>query len=133
MKTKICLDCGSELKTEIETLEIEIAQINNRTNELDYYDKTIDTLLEYYNPSTKQKQEINTISYNDIFKQKTLSSNGTDKSKLYDKYMKIVHNTTTRKTKNSHTIKLCQKCKIEKKKGAHEKKDPFLFVIILYA
>jgi hypothetical protein len=104
----------AELKSEIENLEIEIAQINNRTNELDYYDKTIDTLLEYYNPSTKQKQEMNTISYNDIFKQKALLSNGTDKSKLYDKYMKIVHNTTTRKTKNSHTIKLCQKCKIEK-------------------
>lgn len=107
----------AELKTEYENLEIEIAQLENRTNELDYFDKTIDTLLEYYNPTSKQKlsQETNIINFTDIFKQKNIAnSSGTDKSKLYDKYMKLVHNTNTRKTKNVHVIKICPKCKIEK-------------------
>jgi len=106
----------ADLKNELENLQIEIEHIKNRTDELDYYDKTIDTLLEYYNPVGKPKQivENNVINFNDIFKQKNISILGTDKSKLYDKYMKIVHNTNTRKIKNSHVAKICQKCKIEK-------------------
>ena len=114
--TQKIISLKAELKTECENLEVEIAQLKNRTDEMDYYDKTIDTLLEYYNPSNKPKQttETNVINFNDIFKQKNISTSGTDKSKLYDKYMKLVHNTNTRKTKNSHIVKMCNKCKIEK-------------------
>lgn len=114
--TQDIITLKAELKTELENLETEIAQLKNRTDEMDYYDKTIDTLLEYYNPTSKPKQttDTNIINFNDIFKPKNISTTGTDKSKLYDKYMKLVHNTNTRKTKNSYIVKTCIKCKIEK-------------------
>jgi len=106
----------SNLKNEYEHLQIEITQLENRTNELDYFDKTIDTLLEYYAPTddNKKSQETNIINFTDIFKQKNVSTTIIDKSKLYDKYMKLVYNTNTRKTKNTQLIKICNKCKIEK-------------------
>ncbi len=104
------------LKNDIEELEMEINELENRTNELDYYEDTIDILLEYYNPKTKlpNTSEQTIININDIFKKKDVESNITDKSKLYDKYMKVVHNVNTRKVKNTHIVKICQKCKIEK-------------------
>jgi hypothetical protein len=107
------------INTNISNLEKDINDMNNKYNELDYYDNTIDILLEYYNSNDNQSKNIintdnNVININDIFKKKTIISSGTDKSKLYDKYMKIVHNTNTHKIKNTYTVKLCNKCKIEK-------------------
>ena len=104
------------IKNEIETIIIEINQLENRSKELEYYDETIDILLEYYNNNNKPKliAETNIININDLFKKKEIISNDTDKSKLYDKYMKVVHNINTRKFKSSHFIKICSKCKIEK-------------------
>jgi hypothetical protein len=67
------------------------------------------------NINDKQKlEDTNVININDLFKKKDVLVNSTDKSKLYDKYMKIVYNINTRKTKNSHIPKICLKCKIEK-------------------
>jgi hypothetical protein len=110
------IDKKANIKNEIENLELEINQLKNRFQELDYYDETMDILLEYYNPNTKNKQQQETVvvNINDLFKKKDIISTNTDKSKLYDKYMKIVHNVNTRKIKNSHMIKICSKCKIEK-------------------
>ncbi len=106
----------ANIKNEIEELEIEINQLNNRHQELDYYENTMDILLEYYNNNNKVKQtnETNIIDINDIFKKKDNVNINTDKSKLYDKYMKVVHNINTRKVKNSYVAKFCSKCKIEK-------------------
>lgn len=106
----------SHVKNQLETLNIEINQLENRQHELDYYDSTIDVLLEYYNSNNIQKSEpeTNIININDLFKKKDIQSGGTDKSKLYDKYMKIVHNVNVKKPKNTHVVKMCIKCKIEK-------------------
>ena len=52
----------------------------------------------------KQTNETNIINFNDIFKQKNIISCGSDKSKLYDKYMKLVYNTNTRKIKKINSI-----------------------------
>jgi uncharacterized Zn finger protein (UPF0148 family) len=110
------IDRKAEVKTEIENLELDINRLENRTNELDYYDETMDILLEYYNPTTKPKQtnDNNVISIKDVFKKKDIDPNAGTKSKLYEKYMKIVHNTNVKKSKNTHTAKICAKCKIEK-------------------
>ena len=105
----------ASIKNEIEELEIEINQLTNRHQELDYYENTMDILLEYYNNNkVKNNNETNVININDLFKKKDNVNINTDKSKLYDKYMKIVHNVNTRKVKNSYVPKMCTKCKIEK-------------------
>jgi uncharacterized Zn finger protein (UPF0148 family) len=57
---------------------------------------------------------MNIININDIFKKKEQIVSSTDKSKLYEKYMKKVYNINTKKTKNTHISKFCNKCKIEK-------------------
>ncbi len=103
------------IRSEIEELEAEINTLENRFDELDYYDNTAEILLEYYSPNVVQQQQQNSITnINDIFKKKDPLVQNTDKSKLYDKYMKVVHNVTTRKVKNTHIPKICTKCKIEK-------------------
>ena len=113
--TQEIIDNKANIKNEIENIEIEINQLENRSKELEYYDNVLDILEEYYNTTTQiPTTDTNIININDIFKKRDTTSNGTDKSKLYDKYMKVVHNVNTRKTKNAHVAKLCTKCKIEK-------------------
>jgi hypothetical protein len=106
------IDKKVQLSLEIENLELEVYQLNTHMNELDYYDSTMDILLQYYNPTNEKTN--NVISINDIFKAKDLSSTNIDKSKLYDKYMKVVYNTNTRKVKNNYQVKMCNVCNIEK-------------------
>lgn len=109
------------IKNELEFLEIDIHQLSNRSQELEYYDDTIDILLEYYsNTNKKQNDETNVININDLFKKKEIMKDETDKSKLYDKYMKIVHNINTRKIKNLHVAKFCFNCGIEKTVHAND-------------
>ena len=115
------------LKDDIESIKFDIDKLKNRTDEINYYEDTIDILLEYYNannPNLYQNQatvpvqtstQVPTIiDINDIFKKKQNVNSSTDKSKLYDKYMKVVHNTNTKKIKNTFTVKNCPKCKVEK-------------------
>ena len=49
-----------------------------------------------------------------IYLKKKNNNESEDKTKLYDKYMKIVHNVNIRKTKNNNIINICDKCKTEK-------------------
>jgi hypothetical protein len=113
--TQNIIDKKLIIKDEIKNIETDINHLENRSKELEYYDNVLDILQEYYNNSYNiPTTETNIISINNLFKKKDNISNGTDKSKLYDKYMKVVHNVNTRKIKNSHIIKLCTKCKIEK-------------------
>jgi hypothetical protein len=115
------------LKNEIESIKFDIDKLKNRTDEINYYEDTIDILLEYYNanntnlyqdqtsvPAQTSTQAPTIIDINDIFKKKQNVNSSTDKSKLYDKYMKVVHNTNTKKIKNTFTVKNCPKCKVEK-------------------
>jgi hypothetical protein len=106
------------LKNEIENLNMEITQLENRTQELEYYDKTMNILLEYYNVNDQSQNITNTdtdlLTINDFFKKKESTNHITDKSKLYNQYMKIVHNNDIKKNKNIYNVKICLKCKIEK-------------------
>ena len=100
-------------QTEANNFKLEINDLqNNVNNEIDYYDDTMDILLDYY--SIKKKQDSNIIDICDIFKKKDTINNNQDKSKLYDKYMKKVYNINTRKNKPQIIPKICNICKIEK-------------------
>lgn len=109
------------LKDDIESIKFDINKLKNRTDEINYYEDTIDILLEYYNANNPNLYQVQApipmstiIDINDIFKKKQNVNSSTDKSKLYDKYMKVVHNTNTKKIKNTFTVKNCSKCKVEK-------------------
>lgn len=110
------IDSKANLKEEIEKMRIAINQLENRSKELDYFDDTLDIIQEYYDSTniSVKPAETNIININDIFKKRENNITSTDKSKLYDKYMKVVFNVNTRKIKNPYTIKICNKCKIEK-------------------
>jgi uncharacterized Zn finger protein (UPF0148 family) len=103
----------SNLKNEIENLDFEIKELDNRNQELNYYNDTLNILLEYYNPN---KINNNIIKINDVFssKKKEIVDNLNDKSKLYEKYMKLTQNINIKKNKPMYNIKICNKCKIEK-------------------
>ena len=103
----------SNLKNDIENLDFEIKELDNRNQELNYYNDTLNILLEYYNPN---KINNNIIKINDIFfsKKKEIVDDFNDKSKLYEKYMKLTHNINIKKNKPMYNIKICCKCKIEK-------------------
>jgi len=109
------INLKSDIKAEIEQLELDIFQMENRLQEMEYYENTMDILIDYYaNDKQKITPDTSVININELFKKKDVNSIGMDKSKLYDKYMKKVHNINTRKVKNSHIPKLCNSCKIEK-------------------
>jgi len=100
---------------EMNNIENEIKELDTRKNELEYYENTMDILLNYYTNTSKTKTDNSTIiDINDLFKKKEIINQTVDKSKLYDKYMKIVHNVNTRKTKNVYIPKICNNCKVEK-------------------
>jgi len=103
-----------EIQFDIDNLKSEILQLENRTEEHNYYDDTMDILLDYYSNDRQKIEDTSVININDFFKKKEIISGSKDKSKLYDKYMKIVYNVNTRKTKKSCIPKICYKCKIEK-------------------
>lgn len=145
--TKENINDKSLFKNELEILNIEINQLRNRFNELDYYDSVMDILIEYYDgkqekergskknkedkenkddkedkegkegkegKEIKENKESNILYVNDLFKKKITSQNEIqEKSKLHEKYMKIVYNTESNKNKG-YVIKMCSKCKIEK-------------------
>ena len=115
----------ARLKNEIESIKIDIDKLRNRTDEMNYYEETIEILLEYYNANSSNISQVQPpiatttqtpmiIDINDIFKKKQSVNSSTDKSKLYDKYMKVVHNANTKKIKNTFIVKNCPKCKVEK-------------------
>ena len=58
------------LKEKINIIETEINDIQINYNEIDYYDNTIDILLDYYNNENNNNNDNNIININDIFKKK---------------------------------------------------------------
>lgn len=99
-----------QLKNKIEKLELYISSTNNFSPILDYYDKTLDIINEYHEHSTNNEQ-IEMVCPDDIFNKNIIKSK---KSKLYDKYIKIVFNSQQKNHSKYLNIKLCPKCKIEK-------------------
>lgn len=107
------IDKKSYIKNKIDKLEIDIASIDNYSQVLDYYDKTLDIVNEYYDQvkQQEQKEQKEVITFDNIFN-KDVSS--TKKSRLYDKYVKIISNSPHKKRSLIHHIKLCPNCKIER-------------------
>jgi predicted RNA-binding Zn-ribbon protein involved in translation (DUF1610 family) len=107
----------AKLKDKIYDLEKEINKIENNIDEMDYYSKTFNILLDYYDDTNKHNQKgIMANSIMDFFskssEQKINQVN--NKAVLLDNYKMLVDNAYVSKQRASFFIKYCEKCKIEK-------------------
>jgi len=123
----------AQIKTQINDLEFEKKKYINNYEEIDYFYSVKDILDEYYNNHSNNeinnKENINEINneinndkiafknLNDIFNKTKLNDNNSEKSNLYNKYMKIVFNENVNDTNNNKYINYdefeesCPKCK----------------------
>lgn len=101
------------LKDSIDKLEKEIRKINSNVDEIDYYYKTYDILLDYYNKDDK-KEIVKSNNILDFFEKKP-SVKQENKSSLLNEYKLLVDETYTTKKNIENIIKICKKCNIEKK------------------
>lgn len=107
----------AKLKDKITDLEKEINIIENNVEEINYYSKTCDILLDYYNEYDTVSEEKSKMagSIMDFFKgSKKDKSNKNNKAVLFDNYKSLVDSTYNSKTKVLNFIKYCKGCNIEK-------------------
>ena len=95
------VDIKSEYLHKIDKLKKEIELINNNYHEMEYFDNSLDVLIDYYSIKDK-KLENKTMEINKVF-----DNNITDnvKSDLHNKYIKYVYNMNTEYT--SSKIRQC--------------------------
>jgi hypothetical protein len=104
-----------DLKDDIErTLHI----LKNNISEMDYYDKTGDILMNYYNIKNIEDDSIeskNILSF--LCKKKQIDEkpkNKVNKTELFEKYCQITEGINVNPDDGSKRIKYCLECKIEK-------------------
>jgi len=100
-------------------LEKKIYELKNNINEMDYYDKTGDILLNYYNAKDNDEVVIESKSILKILTKKKPSEqieekNIINKSELFEKYCQITEGIRINHDDGSKRIKYCLECKIEK-------------------
>jgi len=103
----------ANLKDTIDKLEKDIVKINNNVEEIDYYYKTYDILLNYYNKDNKE-ESIKSNNILDFFEKKESIKKEENKSSLLNDYKVLVDDTYTNKKNIGNIIKICKNCNIEK-------------------
>lgn len=104
-----------DLKDDIER---KIHLLKNNISEMDYYDKTGDILINYYNIKNVEDDSIdskNILTF--LCKKKQVdekSTNKINKTELFEKYCQITEGIRVNADDGSKRIKYCLECKIEK-------------------
>ena len=104
-----------DLKDDIER---KIHLLKNNISEMDYYDKTGDILINYYNIKNVEDEYIdskNILTF--LCKKKQVdekSTNKINKTELFEKYCQITEGIRVNADDGSKRIKYCLECKIEK-------------------
>ena len=107
----------NKLLDDIDKLEIEISEIKNNKNELDYYDKTGEIIFDYYKLRDDKKNEFSeTKNILEYFNRKKTNTNDNSISRisLYNEYCKRIDGTRNVKDDGSNRIKYCLECNLEK-------------------
>ena len=111
------LEIKANLLNKIETLRLEIDNIQENCKELDYYDKTGEIICSYYKIRDEKKNEFSeTKNIIDYFNKKKVNTDNNEitRTKLFDKYCQRVDGIRTVKDDGSNRIKYCLECNIEK-------------------
>jgi hypothetical protein len=110
-KRAILLDTKDDIERKIHLLK-------NNITEMDYYDKTGDILINYYNIKNVEDDQIeskNILSF--LCKKKQVDEkpkNKVNKTDLFEKYCQITEGIRVNPDDGSKRIKYCLECKIEK-------------------
>jgi len=94
----------TKIVDEIEKIENEIKNCNSYYDELNYWDKSIDILVDYYDIIDNNKKN-KILNINNIFNTDVVDNT---KTKLYNKYLKNTKNINIKKDSN---IRKCINCK----------------------
>ena len=101
-----------------EELENKLSDSKNNYNEMDYYDKTGDLLLTYYNMKENDNDIVESKNILTFLSSKKKiedkPKNTINKSELFEKYCQITEGIRVNPDDGSKRIKYCLECKIEK-------------------
>ena len=113
------LKIRAKLINEKDELEIKKKDIDENFNEMDYYDKTGDLIIQYYELRNENKPQIketkNILEF--LGKKKTekeKSDGDINRAELFDNYLKRIEGTRINIDDGSKRIKYCIECNIEK-------------------
>jgi len=102
----------ANLNTKIYSINKEMDKINSNTDEILYYNNTIDYIMPYYenaNSNTQHLQILDFFTKKDVVSKKT---NNVNKAQLLDKYLKATENKQVRVSKSKKfKPKFCNTCK----------------------
>lgn len=111
----------AEIKDSIRNLEKEIYNVDNNIDEIDYYYKTYNILLDYYNEDKNEEEnKLESNNILDFFSTKKTYNQDTTKSSLLNEYKVLVDDTYMNKKNMGNIIKICSSCNVEKKINSNE-------------
>jgi hypothetical protein len=119
-RTKFTLDelkVRAKLLNSKEELENKKKEINENFNEMDYYDKTGDLIIQYYELRNETKPQIKeTKNILDFLGKKKIDKQEGDinRADLFDNYLKRIEGTRINIDDGTKRIKYCEECNIEK-------------------
>jgi hypothetical protein len=111
------LSVRAKLLNERDELEKQKNNITNNFNEMDYYDKTGDIILQYYELRDDNKNKIKeTKNIMEFLGKKKIDkpSGDNNRAELFEKYCKIVDGVRINCDDGSKRIKYCLECNLEK-------------------
>jgi len=106
-----------DLKDEIEN---KLFLLKNNIQEMDYYDKTGDLLVSYYNikdndfEASESKNILSFLCKKKIVDEKPKNEKPVNKTELFEKYCQITEGIRVNPDDGSKRLKYCLECKIEK-------------------
>ena len=110
----------AELLDNKDDLEKKLYVLKNNILEMDYYDKTGDLLVSYYNIKdtdvevSESKNILSFLCKKKIVNEKSKDEKPTNKTELFEKYCQITEGIRVNADDGSKRLKYCLECKIEK-------------------
>lgn len=111
------LTVRAKLLNNMEELQNKKKEINTNFNEMDYYDKTGDLIIQYYELTNDSKPQIKeTKNILEFLGKKNPQNINTDtnKAQLFNNYLKRIEGTKINIDDGTNRIKYCEDCNIEK-------------------
>jgi bacterioferritin (cytochrome b1) len=102
----------ASLKTAIEDTQEEIDYLESMADAIDYFDHTIDILVNYYNQDDVHHTEPDVEPESDIMDLFAQTKQSAEKSVLFGKYLKRTNN--GEQCRKKVTFRVCQRCNVEK-------------------
>jgi hypothetical protein len=111
------LNHRAEILKNIDLLENEKENITNNFTEMDYYDKTGDLIIQYYELRDCKETVKETRNILDFFDKKKIeykSKNEINKAELFNKYWQRIEGVRVNLDDGTKRIKYCNECNLEK-------------------